>query len=323
VRRAFLCGRDPYTKRDYSHRRDWIIGREEQLAGLFAIDIEFRAELSNHLHLVLRTMPRVAKRWTAEEVVRRWLTITRLAKCFTDDVPAPDPRHVAELARDKKLVAKLRRRLSSISWFMGILCENIARRANHEDGCKGCFFESRFSCRECTDLSGILLCGVYVDLNVYRAGEVDHPLGSPHTSVFQRLQAQGQRKQAAHRPDGWLGELTLRPERKGDETLADSSRTGRRASDLGLLPISLANYVQLLQWTARQLKSGQRNTIPADLATVLDHFEVQQDHWLDTVAQYESGFGHAVGGADSLAAVAERMDLQHIKGIAACRSAFT
>ena len=42
VRRAFLCGRDRYTQKDYSHRRDWIVRREEQLAGLFALDIEFR-----------------------------------------------------------------------------------------------------------------------------------------------------------------------------------------------------------------------------------------------------------------------------------------
>ncbi|MHB8861261.1 MAG: transposase, partial [Pirellulaceae bacterium] len=177
----------------------------------------------NHLHLVLRTLPRVAKRWTAEDVVRRWLTITRLAKCFTDDVPAPDPQRVEQLARNKKLVAKLRGRLSSISWFMGILCENIARRANKEDDCKGRFFETRFSCRECADLNGILLCGIYVDLNPYRAGEVDNPVGSPYTSVYQRLQAQGRRKNAADRPDRWLAELTLPPERKADEAWAYSS----------------------------------------------------------------------------------------------------
>jgi hypothetical protein len=235
---------------------------------------------------VLRTLPRVAKRWTAEDVVRRWLTVTRLAKCFTDDVPAPDPQRVEQLARNKKLVAKLRRRLSSISWFMGILCENIARRANKEDDCKGRFFESRFSCRECADLNGILLCGIYVDLNPYRAGEVDNPIGSPYTSVYQRLQAQGRRKNAADRPDSWLAELTLPPERKADEAWAYSSRTGRRASDLGILPVSLENYVQLLTWTARQLRSGQRDTIPADLARVMDHFDVQLDHWLSTVAAF-------------------------------------
>ena len=323
VRRAFLCGQDPLTGKDFSHRRDWIIDREEQLAGLFAIDIEFRAELSNHLHLVLRPMPRVVRRWAAAEVVRRWLTITRLAQCFGDEVPSPDPRKVAALARDKPWVAKLRRRLCSISWFMGILCENIARRANREDGCKGRFFEGRFCCRECTDLNAILLCGIYVDLNPYRAGEVDHPLGSRYTSIHQRLESRGRRKPSAQGPAGWLGELTLPPERKGDEALAAGSRTKRRASDLGLLPISLADYAQLLQWTAQQLKSGQRETIPADLATVLDHFEVRQDHWLDTVADYESAFGHAVGRAETLAAVAVRMDLQHLKGITVCRAAFT
>ncbi len=59
--------------------------------------------------------------------------------------------------------------------------------------------------------------------------------------------------------------------------MADGSRTGRRASDLGLLPITLSNYVQLLQWTAVQLGSGQRDTIPVDLVSVLDRFEVQPD----------------------------------------------
>jgi hypothetical protein len=322
VRRAFLCGCDPLTGKDFSHRRDWIVNREEQLAGLFAIDVEFRTELSNHLHIVLRTMPRVAKRWSAKEVVRRWLTITKLAKCFSDDLPKPDPKELEEMSQDKKLVAKLRRRLSDVSWFMAILCENVARRANHEDGCEGRFFESRFKCRECTDLNALLVCGVYVDLNPYRAGEVDNPVGSPYTSVYQRLQAQALRKNAANRPDGWLGELTLAPERKVDEVLADASRTGRRASDLGMLPVSLDDYVRLLRWTAKQLKNGQRATIPADLVAVLDHFEVQQDQWLETVEKYDSLFGHAVGRADSLTAVAERMELQHLKGVAACRTAF-
>lgn len=322
VRRAFLCGRDPLTGKDFSYRRDWILRREEQLAGLFAIDIEFRSEMSNHLHLVLRTLPRVARRWSALEVARRWLTVTKLAKCFSDALPVPDPKRVEELAKDKKKIEKLRRRLCSVSWFMGILCENVARRANAEDKCTGRFWESRFKCRECASESALLLVGVYVDLNPHQAGETDNPLTARYTSIYQRLQAQGMRKNAAGRPDAWLAELTVPPERKSDTTLGDRSRTGRRASDLGVLPISLADYVQLLQWTAEQLKSGQRSTIPKDLAKILDHLAVKEDAWLESLVHYERAFGHAVGSAASVAAVAERMELHHMKGASACRKAF-
>jgi hypothetical protein len=47
VRRAYLCGEDRYSGRNYEHRRDWIWDVQEQLAGLFGIEIEFRAEMQN------------------------------------------------------------------------------------------------------------------------------------------------------------------------------------------------------------------------------------------------------------------------------------
>ena len=39
-------------------------------------------------------------------------------------------------------------------------------------------------------MSGILLCGIYVDLNPIRAGEADSPETARYTSVYQRIQAQ-------------------------------------------------------------------------------------------------------------------------------------
>ena len=322
VRRAVLFGVDPVSGEDYSHRRDWILIRQEQMAGLFAIDIDFNAVMSNHLHLVLRTCPRLAKRLSRQEVVRRWLTITRLAKCMTDDLPEPNPKLVEELAKDKKKVAKMRKRLSSISWFMGILCENVARRANKEDQCKGRFWETRFCCRECVDESAVLLCGIYVDLNPITAGEARSPETARYTSAYARIQAQSQRKNARNRADGYLAELARRPERKDEYGLADSSRTGRRASDLGVLSISLEDYLKLLKWTARLLKSGARKTIPKDLASVLDHLDVKHEAWLDTLHDYEDSFCHVVGPPAAMAKAAKRLNVRCLKGASASRSIF-
>jgi hypothetical protein len=322
VRRAFLCGRDRVSGKDYSHRRDWIVNRQRQLARLFAIEIEFRSELSNHLHTVLRTRPEIAARLSPREVARRWLTATKLAKCMSDAMPEPDEKRIDKAVRNKKPIARWRRRLSNISWYMGFLCENIARRANAEDGCRGRFWETRFKCREITDTSGLLLCGIYVDLNPIMAGEADSPETARYTSLFQRLMAQSQPASARNRADGWMAELTLRPERKSDEALAYTSRTGRRASDLGTLPISLQDWLKLLKWTARLLKSGARSRIPKDLEAVLDHFDVNHETWLDTVDRYDSCFCHAVGTPASLAKVAQRMEVSHLKGTAAARSIF-
>ena len=321
VRGMFLCGRDRTTGRDYAYRRDWIVRREEQLAGLFAIDLEFRAELSSHLHLVLRTMPEVARRWSPREVARRWLTATKLAKSFSDAWPEVEEQRIEALICDKPRIEQLRRRLCNVSWFMGLLCENIARRANREDGKHGHFWESRFRCRECTDENAILICGIYVDLNQIRAGEADSLETSRNSSIFQRLMAQDQPPDARDRMDAWLGEFTWDSRHERDAELAYTSRSGRRASDLGLLPIKFADYVRLLRWTLELLRAG-RQTIPADMESMLRGLDIRPDAWVETVGHYDDLFTHAVGPPSAMAEVAQRLDVRSLKGTVASRRIF-
>ena len=69
VRRAFLCGEG------FEHRKQWIEDRLETLSGCFAVSVCGFAVMDNHLHVLVRLDGDDAKSWSAEEVVRRWITV--------------------------------------------------------------------------------------------------------------------------------------------------------------------------------------------------------------------------------------------------------
>ncbi len=75
VRRAWLCGIDPDTKRNYEHRKAVVEARILQLGRIFSVGIYGYAVLSNHLHVVVSIEPSVAANWQDEEIVERWLQL--------------------------------------------------------------------------------------------------------------------------------------------------------------------------------------------------------------------------------------------------------
>ena len=133
-----------------------------------------------------------------------------------------------------------------------------------------------------------------MDLNSIKAGEARTLETARYTSVFQRLVALQQRKNAPDRADGWLGELTLVEGSERDERVAYTSRTGRRSSDLGLLRISLDDYVQLLRLTIQLWRSGERQVVPQNLAALLERVEINPQARCQTLERYEATFCHAV-----------------------------
>jgi hypothetical protein len=338
VRRAWLCGDDPLTGTDHSERREWIRKLQEQLAQLFAIEVEFHAEMSNHLHLLVRTRPDIVATWPDDEVVRRMLTVHKIIHSLDGQVEPPSEAEVHIESGDPERVAELRRRLQDLSWFMKALRETIARRANHCDGIAGAFWDGRYRCRRLIDETAILICGIYIDLNQIRAGEATTPEESRHTSVFDRIVGRHMRKQmgeiavdpagdcpqlAMQAPDGWLGELTLQDGPGSMESeWTVRSRTGRRASDKGLLPLTLEKYLELLDWTGRELRDGKCGAIPASLAPILERLRIRAERWCELIDHYDRWFRNFVGHMDARRAAAVRLGKRCVRGIRQCSAAF-
>ena len=72
VRRAFLCGLDALTGKDYEYRRQWVEDRILFLGEVFCIDVCAYAVMSNHHHVVLHINMAEAQSLTDLEVCERW-----------------------------------------------------------------------------------------------------------------------------------------------------------------------------------------------------------------------------------------------------------
>lgn len=185
VRQAFLL------QSADDHRRRLVVAMLRRLCTAFAVDVVSLAVMENHLHLILRTLPEVADDWSDREVAHRWLLVRpqrcqRRMRGLDPDGP-PEPSEIDLLCADGGRIATLRKRLSSLSWFMKELKEPIARLFNAAEGRDGRFWQDRFKCRRLLGEASILCCATYVDMNPVAAGIVDDPMAAPFTSLTEHL----------------------------------------------------------------------------------------------------------------------------------------
>ena len=136
VRRAYLCGDDPVSGRNFDHRKRWLVERFKELSSIFAIDICAYAVMSNHYHLVLHVNRQEAQNWSDKEVIERWTHLFPANGRLIETLYLNRQSKVAQKQLERK-IEDWRLRLSDLSWFMRCLNEYIARRANREDECSG------------------------------------------------------------------------------------------------------------------------------------------------------------------------------------------
>ncbi len=140
VRRAFLCGDDPFTGKNYEHRKQWIVDKLGELAEIFTIDLYAYAVMSNHYHIVLKVDVEFAQQLSDNEVIERWTQLFN-GNVLIHRFLKNECKIQSELDKVQETIAIWRERLSDISWFMRCLNETIARKANQEDSCTGRFWD--------------------------------------------------------------------------------------------------------------------------------------------------------------------------------------
>jgi len=299
------------------------------LAESFGLDVFAYAVMSNHLHVVVRNRPDLAANWSKQEVAQRWLQIFPRNRNPDGTTAKPNNAEIRQITAHSDRVAERRNRLSSVSWFMRSLNEHIARRANHEDECRGRFWEGRFKCQALLDEAAMLTCMAYVDLNPVRARLAESLEESRFTSAFDRIQSrQGrQRVKRARRRRQEQGEwLSPHQEAFYRRELARSRQAGWLAKLDGegspLSHVAEATYLDLLDWTGRQLRADKSGAIPRHIAPVLDRLQINTDRWADTVDRYGSLFYRIAGRVESMANAARDIGQRWLQGIATSREVF-
>jgi len=348
VRRAFLCGFDAVTGKDFSHRKAWLVDRLQYLAAIFAIEVIAYSVMETHHHDILRTRPDIVATWSDREVATRWLTLFPRHRGLAGAAVPPAEEEICALADCPDRIAKLRQRLCSLSWFMGRLNEFIARAANKEDRVKGRFWEARFKCQALLDQAAIAACMVYVDLNPIRAGLAETPEESDFTSIQQRIRAfekvtirtTSPPRQAAAVTQS--GKDTGMPQKTGEKasptpehiTVVSNSLDPAALSTCWLCPIqsdsrrrgilrmTTAEYFDLVDSSGRMTRSDKRGTIHADLEPILLRIGANPEAWVDTVSRFGSRFCLAAGMISSLRNYADQLGRRWLKGITAARAAF-
>ena len=148
------------------------------------------------------------------------------------------------------------------------------------------FWEGRFKSQALLDEKALAACLAYVDLNPVRAKMAVTPEKSEHTSVKQRAA----KAKTAHSPN----HPNQQPKR-----LMPFAGYERKDMPFGL-PFRLTDYLELVEWTGRQIRQDKRGAIHSKLPPILARLGIEDENWLELTTSFEANFKDLVGTPTSL-----------------------
>ena len=138
----------------------------------------------------------------------------------------------------------------------------------------------------------------YVDLNPVRAGIAKTPESSQYTCVQTRIKAT-----------------------KLNTPLPPTIErfVGSQSEDIGL-PFVLNDYLELVDWTGRVLRTDKRGSINKELPPILERLEFNNINWKTLTTSFETQFSHWVGQEQTVRKLYKNNKYQRIPSTRAYRS---
>lgn len=138
----------------------------------------------------------------------------------------------------------------------------------------------------------------YVDLNPVRAKIVEKLEQSDHTSIKKRLDE-------------------MKPNQLEEKLAIITGSVQSQKLDL-----KLKDYIQLVEWTGENIIHPGKAPLPKQMANILERLNLQSNHWLKHVENYQKNHCHVAGSLENIRKKAQLIGKRCLKGISAAKFAY-
>ena len=84
---------------------------------------------------------------------------------------------------------------------------------------------------------------------------------------------------------------------------------------MACLPVRLIDYIELVEWTGKQVRADKRGAIPKQAPSVLSHLHINEKRWTTQVKGIGSTYWRVIGDVDDLLEKAKQLNQHWLKGV--------
>lgn len=89
------------------------------------------------------------------------------------------------------------------------------------------------------------------------------------------------------------------------------------------VPFAFEDYLELVDWTGRSLRTDKHSHIEVGTPRILDRLHIDGEHFIGYADRLLKAFGSVIGAPEALTSACARRQTKYLRGIRAARELFT